>query len=165
MVPREFFPTMPDEVFDMWIAPFIVRIGWPFTTLDDNIELAPEWKYKLVRIPLAKWATGTWRLGKINGIANPFEAFQSLMLDQIISHCVHGKYTLGASSENAKERFDACASFIEANGFVPKPIACVAQYGVLKILDGNHRAAAFCHVKGGNFKGLSCWVFQPDSHG
>jgi len=27
MTPREFFPYMPDEVFEMWLAPFIQEIG------------------------------------------------------------------------------------------------------------------------------------------
>src|SRR4030095_4459549 len=38
MTPREFFPYMPDEVFEMWLAPFIQQIGWSFTKTTDDLS-------------------------------------------------------------------------------------------------------------------------------
>ena len=104
MTPREFFPTMPDEVFDMWLAPFIKQIGWPFSSLNDGL-METRWKYLLGNIPLSVWFSGKWHRVSININSAPVSGICNLMVEEIISNCTTNAHTMSADLQNTKERF------------------------------------------------------------
>lgn len=105
MTPREFFPRMPDEAFDVWLAPLVAQVGWPFSEIGD--PLTGRWQHFLSNIPLNRWHAFTWQLREIE-LTQKAIAFSSLMLcDDIRNHCASGAQTMTANLENTKERFRA----------------------------------------------------------
>ena len=165
MTAREFFPTMPDEVFDIWLAPFISQIGWPFKATSDDIGES-NWKYLLGNVPLSVWFSGSWKRVSIDITTAPIAPMSILMADEIISHCTTGAQTMTANIKNTKERFRACTDFVQTNGTIPVPFIAAIRNGCLEIFDGNHRLAALRYVKSTQIKWVPCWVFTPtESHG
>src|SRR5262249_39784519 len=66
--------------------------------------------------------------------------------EAIIGHCVRNEPTVTANLHNSKQRFWACASFIQAHGNVPKPLVAVSLPFGFEVVDGNHRLAALIHL-------------------
>jgi hypothetical protein len=160
MTPREFFPYMPDEVFEMWLAPFIQQIGWPFTKITDDLA-GTRWSILLGDISLHVWNQLIWsridgEFTKIEFSLASREAVQS-----IIRHCVHGVSTGTANLPNTKERFKACAEFVRVHKTIPKPIAVISRNQKIEVIDGIHRIVALLHV--GLPKGyrLPIWMAHP----
>jgi hypothetical protein len=160
MTPREFFPHMPDEVFEMWLAPFIQQIGWPFTKITDDLS-GTRWSILLKDIPLHVWNQLIWSRVDVEFSKINFAAFNKLAFEDIIGHCVHGRSTATANLPNTKERFRACAEFIRVHQTIPKPIAVMSRNNKIEVIDGIHRIAALLHV--GLPKGyrLPIWIVHP----
>jgi len=160
MTPREFFPYMPDEVFEMWLAPFIQQIGWSFTKITDDLS-GTRWNTLLRDIPLDVWNQLIWSRIDVEFTKIEFAVFNKLAIEDIIGHCVHGRSTATANLPNTKERFRACAEFIRVHKTIPKPIAVMSRGKKIEVIDGNHRIAALLHV--GLPKGyrLPIWMAHP----
>ena len=143
---RDFFPTMPDEVFIEWINPLIKVKGWPFKSIDDDLQKT-DWKYLLgIRSTLRKWFNSKWHLLNLFYPSIKLSASSGAVVKDIISHCAFGLNTETANVENTKCRFEACASFVRANGYIPSPLVLTERGGGYSIMDGNHRFAAFAFV-------------------
>jgi hypothetical protein len=160
MTPREFFRYMPDEVFEMWLAPFIQQIGWPFTEITDDLS-GTRWSTLLRDIPLDVWNQLIWSRVDVEFSKIDFAAFNRLAFEDIIGHCVHGRSTAAANLPNTKERFRTCAEFIRVHQTIPKPIAVMSRNNKIEVIDGIHRIAALLHV--GLPKGyrLPIWIVHP----
>ena len=145
MEPREFFPSMPDEVFDMWLAPFIAEIGWPFTEHNTDTT-GTRWVNLLGETPLPQWMSCTWDLVDIDFRKIKISTSSQFALHAVIQFCTAGTHTEAANLANTKDRFRACADFIAANGRIPSPIVAIIRGEEFDIVDGNHRIAALAHV-------------------
>lgn len=150
---------MPDEVFSMWLAPFIAQIGWPFITIEDDLGNT-RWKYLLVRTPLSVWNAGQWRLVEFDAKKALSDPLQEVMFREIIKGGIYSHQTLGANLQNTVERFRACADFIRVHDTIPQPIVGTFCNGIFKVLDGNHRLSALFHVKGFRSHKIPCWLFN-----
>lgn len=145
MIPRNFFPNMPDEVFEMWLNPISEYYGWPFKKPSDPIE-GTIWAKMFSAYDLNFWVTANWRLDNIAIFENTFTNSTCFRLNSIITRCVEGLPTFTANVEGAEERFRTCAGYIRANGNIPKPIIALIKNGEVEIIDGYHRIAALLHV-------------------
>lgn len=157
MKPREFFPNMPDEMFDMWLAPFIEKIGWPFT--DVNADLSgTRWDIFLGEIPLCVWNQLVWSRLDLEFTKLDFDIFTKLAIESVIDHCVHDRSTGTENLQNTKERFSACAEFVRVHQTIPKPIVAIYENNKIKVMDGYHRIAALLHVGVPNGYKVPVWL-------
>ncbi|MCG7895322.1 MAG: hypothetical protein JAZ12_12795 [Candidatus Thiodiazotropha taylori] len=162
MTPREFFPRMPEEVFDMWLNPFIKNIGWPFKSRHEDISRT-RWKYLLgIDRTLNDWVLCNWRLEEINISEKKLSPGSANMIQSIITHCTTGVLTETANLENTNERFRSCVEFIVAHSRIPLPIVAIINKRQFKVIDGHHRVAALVHIGiPQNYK-IPAWV--PEFH-
>ena len=146
MKPREFFPNMPDELFDKWLHPIIEAQGWPFSSTSDDLQ-ASDWKYNFgINHTLKQWTECEWELVEIPLIFANFKSFTLDTISDIISNAVEGIPTCTTDLIGGKDRFWACASFYRANGTVPWPIVVYELDDFIRIVDGFHRLAAIIHI-------------------
>ena len=152
---------MPDEVFNVWLAPFIEQIGWPFISINDSLA-ETRWKYLLARTPLSVWHSGSWRLANFDAKEALTDPMQEVMFREIIKSGVSHGVASAAHLQDTEKRFRACADFVKVHDTIPVPIVGVFCEGILKILDGSHRLAALFHVKGFRSHTIPCWIFESD---
>jgi len=147
MTPRDFFPHVPDEMFDMWLAPLIQEIGWPFSDLNASL-LGSRWELLLSQIPLSTWYQLNWELSKIEivKIKSNFNVATLDGIESIINHCAFGLDTPVANLPNTKERFRAIADYIRIHKTIPKPVVLIYRSRRVEIMDGCHRFASLFHV-------------------
>lgn len=145
MTPREFFPKMPDAVYNMWLAPLVNEIGWPFS--DHNTEFGDSrWKYLFGRIPISDWRSKDWHLIDLDWNNTPIDSMTVWLLDDIKKNCVAGSATMTAKVENTQMSFRTSVEFIHANRRLPKAVVAFFRSGRLEIVDGTHRMAALLYV-------------------
>ncbi|MGH7182066.1 MAG: hypothetical protein ACREJN_08825 [Nitrospiraceae bacterium] len=161
MKPREFFPNMPDEVFDMWLAPFIEKIGWPFTDVSADLS-GTRWNILLGEIPLYVWNRLAWSRVDLEFTKLDFTFCAELAIESIVDNCVHGLTTGTENLQNTKERFWACAEFIRVHQTIPKPIVAIYKNKKIEVMDGNHRIAALRHIGVPNGYWVPTWL--PITH-
>ena len=145
MIPRKFFPNMPDEVFEMWLEPIAEDYGWPFQDSSDSIK-GTKWSGIFGNYDLNFWTTIEWSRIEIEIYPELFTDITCRHLIAIIDCCVESAFTITANLLDTKDRFRACAEFISTNGTIPKPIVAVVRSRKVEIVDGNHRIAALLHV-------------------
>jgi hypothetical protein len=145
MIPRDFFPNMPDEIFYMWLEPFTERYGWPFNSPYDSI-IDTNWFSILCGIELLYWVTVGWIKTWVEFKTIPFNYGSHLSFYSIRQRCVKGRSTLFAGVERSEGRFGACADYIRLHGEIPGSIVVIVRNGQVEIVDGNHRIAALLHV-------------------
>jgi hypothetical protein len=160
MTPREIFPYMPDEVFEMWLEPFIQQIGWPFTKITDDLS-GTRWSIILGDNSLHDWNQLIWSRLDVEFTKIDFAIETREVIQSIIGHCVHGLPTRTANLPNTKQRFRACTEFVRLHSTIPKPILVISRNNKIKVIDGNHRIAALLHI--GMPKGyrLPIWIAHP----
>lgn len=163
MKPREFFPDMPDEVFDVWLAPFIEKIEWPFTDVNATLS-GTRWNILFGEIPLCVWNQLVWTRLDLEFTKLDFNFFTTLAIESIIDHCVHGLSTGTANIHDTQERFFACAEFVRVHQTIPKPIVAIYKNNKIEVMDGNHRIAALRHIGVPNGYRLPIWLpnYSPD---
>ena len=150
---RQIFPKMPQEVFDLWIKPGVEIYGWSFLSTPEPL-VGTRWQRLCAGSSLRDWVTLDWNLTSLPLMESIFHPQTVARAEAIIGHCVRGEQTVTANLHNTKERFWACASFIEINRRVPQPLIAVDLPAGFEIVDGNHRLAALVHLGFGNsFRG------------
>ena len=146
MKPREFFPNMPDELFNKWLLPFIEAQGWPFNSISDDLQ-ASDWKNNLgINHTLKQWSECEWELISIPLILTNFKLHTLQTIFDIITFSVKGIPTSTANLERTQERFWACASFYREHNTVPWPIVIYEFDEFIRVVDGFHRLAAIFHI-------------------
>ncbi len=160
MTPREFFPNMPDEVFDLWLAPLIQGKGWPFNSITDDLQKT-NWRYVLgIDSTLRDWASCSWSLIEINLSEIKLTNSGVNMIKAIIGYCVMGNQTVTANLENTKERFQACTEFFIENGTIPNPVVVKKTRDGIEVIDGHHRLAAIAHVGAPKNLLIPAWITE-----
>ncbi len=136
---------MPQEVFDLWIAPQLEAYGWAFTSDECSLK-GTSWQDFFASRSLREWAVLEWRLVQVRLSRQIFHPDTSWRIDGIIGHCVYGLNTDMANLDDTKERFRRCADFIRENGRLPAPVIGVPDFRGLELVDGHHRIAALFYV-------------------
>lgn len=146
MIPRDFFPHMPDEVFDTWLAPLAEDYGWPFKKSQDCIK-ETKWFVIFGNYDLEFWTSVKWRIISTQLHPEIFANGTCFRLNSIIQFCTEGVPTFTANLQGTVERFRACTDFIRANRKLPRPIVAITRNRIeFEIIDGHHRIAALLHV-------------------
>jgi hypothetical protein len=145
MRPQEFFTNMPEEVFNMWLAPFVEKIGWPFSDLTSDLS-GTRWEILLGHIPLSDWYQSLWLRYDVDWDRIKLNFFTKVTITAVLQHCANGRATGTETIENTKERFWSCVQFIEVHQEIPKPIIALLRNNEIEVVDGNHRIAALLHV-------------------
>ena len=154
-----FFPSMPESVFEMWLEPIIESYGWPFTSINDDMKLT-KWAFIFgLNTTLREWHDIQWDkcLIKRSFIKNMM-ANSLFMPNEIYIYAVHGQQTKAAGLFESKKRFWAVASFLEHHGCFPKPLVFRRTGQSLSLLDGNHRLATLLHVPAPEMTEIPAWV-------
>ena len=158
MKPREFFPNMPSEVFDSWIAPLISGKGWPFKSIEDDLQ-STSWRFVLgLDHTLKQWHECEWELITINLAEAKFTNGSMDMFKAIIGNAAYGVPTETADIENTVNRFRACTAYIQKHGNIPLPIIVTNINGGYFVMDGNHRMAAVAHHNPPSNLGIPAWL-------
>lgn len=134
---------MPQEVFDLWIAPHITDYGWPFTSADMPVT-GTKWRDFFAHRPLRQWAQFAWHHIHIPARLDIFHPDTVWRVHGIIGHCRDSLQTAMANIEGTRDRYRACASFIVSTGRFPAPLVGVYDehsFG-FELVDGHHRLAA-----------------------
>jgi hypothetical protein len=141
-------PNFPHEVLNEWLLPFAKDKGWPPS--EDNDTLPNNgWRYVLIKQPLSFWKEVKWSNEHCNFSINDFEENDKDAILQIIATAVLGAKTpLSIDMTNIKEGFDKLISYIKEHQTLPIPPVLLKTNNGYKILDGNHRIAAYFHLKG-----------------
>jgi hypothetical protein len=157
--PKDLFPRMPVEVFDLWIRPHIPDYGWPFSPTKPSV-LGTRWYKFFTRQPISYWATLYWRLDKIKIGQNSLAGDTWLRIQWVIGAVVFGQNTPTAQLEDTSKRFWACAALIKNHGDLP-PIIGVATNAGFSVVDGHHRLAALVHLGMADGHPISAWIGSP----
>ena len=88
MIPRDFFPNMPDEVFNMWLEPISREYGWPFTKPTDVINESSNWFYVLCKRDLSFWVDICWYKIEIDFKTTPLSKGSYFSVTSILQRCV-----------------------------------------------------------------------------
>jgi len=133
-------PAWPDDVIEQWLLYLADRddTGWP---PPDPLGHHP-WTYILGHRPISWWREVTWTREKIDcsfaSLSQSTKAIVTRMLAEVTS---------GNVEQSTKRRFDSAFHYILNNAAFPKPLITMKVGDGLCILDGNHRAAAFCGLQ------------------
>lgn len=133
-------PRWPDEVIELWLLHLANRTdtGWP---PPDPLGSHP-WAYILGFRPLSWWREITWKREKVDcGLAKLCGATQA-----IVQRMFREKAT-GTIDEETAARFKRASDYILQNRVFEKPPIAIRLPDGLSILDGNHRATAFCGLQ------------------
>jgi hypothetical protein len=133
-------PHWPDEVIELWLFYLANRAdtGWP---PPDPLGMHP-WAFILGFRPLPWWREVTWRLEKTDCTLPTLCQGTKAIVQRMLTEKANGTI-----DEETGTRFKKASYFLMRNGkFNERPIAMRLADG-LSILDGNHRASAFCGLQ------------------
>lgn len=131
---------MPEEVFRLWFDDRIRANGWPPVNLP--------WLGALREFPLSFWARLKWDLETV--MLNYDELTEKAR--DIVDGLIQANF-YGASNEyssyldNSKQRLNRILEFVKIQHQLPSSLIFVEVSGLLEIVDGSHRLAAYFEMK------------------
>jgi hypothetical protein len=147
MTPREFFPNMPDEIFESWIQPKIKESGWPFQSKEDHTE-GTNYSALLKNKSMAQWYGAFWKLQEFESTDIRFNRRSEDQIEAIAQD--HPQFSGIIDTYSRRSRI---VEYINNFGSIPLPV--VFRFDDLDItrfdvVDGIHRLAMLRKVKGGS---------------
>jgi hypothetical protein len=140
---KSMFPNMPDEVFNLWLAPLIESDGWPFTSVYSSTRNTVWFQY-FHSFPLQMVSDLLWYKSRILCPPKTLhkDSFDTLIL--LIDKYVMGNPTIVTNFKKGKGKyiFDSLCAFIKRTGGIPTSVILIFHQGKYAIVDGNHRMAA-----------------------
>ena len=145
---QSLLPNFPDEIIDQWLLPYAILKGWP--PQEAHGELFGEWRYLLgTSTNLTYWKNIKWNYESLDFQVNDLDDSSKDSVLQTISSAVFGKETMiSRCISDLKERFDRIVKYISEHGFFPVAPVLVRSNGKYKLMDGNHRIAAYFYCSG-----------------
>lgn len=134
------FPSMPEEVFQLWLDDRIRTNGWPPVSLP--------WLGALRELPLSFWAQAQWNRETITLNYDELTEKAQHIVDGLIQANFYGASNAYSNYlDDSKQRFNQIIEFVKAEHGLPgKPIFLEVN-GLLEIVDGSHRLAAFFEMR------------------
>jgi hypothetical protein len=160
---RQLFPTMPDQVFDVWLYPllYFYRIEVPSDTERAFHDVA--WKPKFAGKTFYEWSRFQWSRHSLNCDLSLLHPESVQRAQWIAEHVCRGADTPTANVKDTKQRFWACAAHIEQNRSTYTPVIGVTSAFGLHLIDGYHRLAAIIYH--GPLEGLTLEAWVGNSRG
>jgi hypothetical protein len=156
---KSMFPNMPDELFNIFLSPFITDIGWPFLTVYDSID-GTDWYRLLSGLTLKQFSNLTWdrRVIFLNkSILHPLTQGD---IDSCIFSCTYNTSRLdgGNPPEATRSVISGYKERIVATGCISTPIVAIFSEGVIRILDGIHRTTALFSISSHDKILVEAWI-------
>lgn len=171
---RAMFPSMPDSVFLIWLAPLIESGGWPFTLLNQS-TVNTGWQRLLDGVSLESIARRVWTR---RFIPCSFDAFYHTAIQTILGICaahIPGWPTnipglspdqvcqlitilRGLKGGRASASFQRSLAYVNEHGNLHTPAVLLQEQGGLKIMDGNHRLAAIFSLPMSGTLCIDAWI-------
>jgi hypothetical protein len=155
---RVLLPTMPEEVFTMWIADIVKRNGWPFTHIYS--EPLGRWRgyfcgMSLQMISQLRWERQVRRFSITALHPHARNSIETLFR----FHFRQMKQGLEVAPDSYV-RIMSQKTYIKGKGKFPKPVIFFSSLGNLQILDGHHRLAALLYFPVPFVKAfqMDCWM-------
>ena len=161
-VAREFFASMPGEVFNIYIAPLIEGHGWPFdsTGQASNLFEARRWFQMFDRQRVETIRQLSWEKNRFSFDFTLFHPRSKQVIAAIIEHHLGIRsHTAIANVADTRDKFFRARDYIARTGLMPVPV--ILQYdvtGTLRILDGNHRLAAMASFHNSEGGTVDAWI-------
>ena len=160
LTPRECFPHMPDELFDMWIKPEITSHGWPFGG-DETIVSNPTWAKYLRDLGPHFWRGVHWNLVHPSFVGIPIEERAikvARMLSEVGRKFVETGVAEATLVPNSPQKVAALADVTKSNERLPKPLVCLVQGNEWWLMDGHHRLGALFLLNQQDAIPFDCWL-------
>ena len=136
---------MPNEVFDIYIAPIVRVYGWTFTNKHSPTSFST-WSGVFGKQSLETIANLDWKRREISLGGSLFHPRSQKLIGILYGECVKGKARI-TNVANSQARFDRIRSFVKRTGRLPAPVILMKSYSGLLILDGHHRIAALLSLR------------------
>lgn len=145
---QSLFPNFPDDIIDQWLLPYATKRGWP--PQEVNGVLHGDWRYLLgTSTNLAYWKNIKWRFESVDLQINDLDNSSKDSVLQIISTAIFDIDTVMSRSIcDLKERFNRIVSYFSEHGVFPVAPVLSRYNGQYKLMDGNHRVAAYFYCSG-----------------
>lgn len=153
------FSRIPDEVFDGFLKPLIINdLGWPFTSVNDNMVVGTGWYRALYPFSLASFSNLRWK-------RSSFPIYQDILdpvsygdINLIITNQIANMFSCTPEySKSSRDTMTGIKEFIKSTGRFPAPIVTAMTPNGIKILDGNHRVAALFDLGLNNSIPIDTW--------
>ena len=164
---RSIFRNMPDEVFDMWIAPLIGDHGWPFRSATDSTT-GTHWHRYFAERGIQVIAQLRWNRREMPFASVRFHPVSQSTIDALRRHHTFGIWNSQiAALKDSAERFTGFQKLVQRDGRIPAPCVLMCEALSYTILDGHHRIAALASMPSGESFTLDAWIgsLQPESAG
>lgn len=162
MKPREFFPSMPDEVFEIWLQPALERYGWPFSETNTSID-GTDWEEIFgSNISYTVFRNCRWAFTEI-------DMRKDLLHENSLSTIFKIAMASKTDSKNiealpcTKEKFLKYLLWSKQHSKIKAPVIAVKDGASYKLVDGHHRLAAYLSVNPAHRESIPCWhpSFKP----
>ncbi len=141
-------PNFPPEILSEWLLPFAKSIGWPPSTNYNAIPLG-RWEALLIGKPLSFWRRLSWKKVDRHISLHNLHKKSHEAINEIVLGAVAGQINLcSILIPDLKVRFDKVIDYLSVHGIFPKPPSLIKCKNGLRIVDGNHRIAAYLYAYG-----------------
>ena len=141
----ETFPSFPEEVVDQWLVPFAEDEGWP--PVETQGSLTGRWRYLLgTKTNLAFWKKLEWEKEEIELKIELLDDSSKTQISGIItSATMEVENMFSMTMPDLKARFERSLNFISEHRSMPLAPVLVNTDGNYRIMDRNHRIAAYLY--------------------
>ncbi len=145
-------PNFPLEVLEDWLLPYAKSDGWPPKLSANPFEqgkITDRWRYLLSEKSLSFWRSVIWKKCEQHVSIHDIEPEGRHTICQMLLGAVRNEenfYTAGI--QNLKPRFNRIKDYLLEHGTFPKPPTLLVSANGFKIMDGNHRMAAYFYASG-----------------
>jgi hypothetical protein len=158
---RSMFPNIPDELFDLWIAPLVISYDWPFHSIYDSLKNT-EWlrifhPYSLSTISQLKWDLDSFFINKNILCPSSYDDINLIIMNKGFNVFAF----IGRDSKPSRDSLAWHKEFIVTTRRLCAPIAAVFTNSGIKIFDGNHRIAALLDLNLYNSIPIDAWIGTP----
>jgi hypothetical protein len=153
---RKMLPKMPQEVFDLWIAPLVESDGWPFNTVMD-IAIG-RWGTYLDGHTLNSLSNLNWKRQNLSSQFTGFSPNTKRLILALMKQYVFGVQTLQGRIKNGPARFRRALDYIRAYRTLPRPVILIQNFFHYDLMDGNHRLAALMASGLANQVNVPAWI-------
>lgn len=141
---RAIFKNMPDEVFELYIAPLIQDLGWHYTAATAIVSKG--WYEAFDNSQLNAIVELQWERLDTYFSSLTFHPNSADRLNWILQAHIDGRVTPCSNVKNGKQRLESSLAYIRRSRRLPNPVVFMKSYQGFRILDGNHRLAAALEV-------------------
>jgi len=137
---KAMLPYVPDEVFNMFLAPLIETDGWPS---DTSMPLEQPWSLWLGTHFLNEFINLRWKRDTLLINENVLHPNSQGDINALISAVFYNSWTpAGYDLAKAKMRVHSQIEIIRRTGHLCAPIVITHTPAGFRVLDGHHRMAA-----------------------